>query len=511
MQFISDSKYYTLSTQEDPANFRSDDSGVFKSLDDIVTDYSKLVDPANPAFLDGSVVQFFQVGGDNYRNGNQMVFTPSGGQFNQGYLQYTKNISNDESRKFVLEWYNGPDGSGYYMWPNNNSDSRKMLLFAGLPDPKKDNADARVSAAYSSTPKGTEQAQRLFKFTNRSSNAAKKLITGLSITSPKVGPYTIGVDTQSNVTSRKAPSPQAMWEVKFIKLGTNAWMELMKDTDISYLCCARNQPAGAFLSQVDNFLTACDKMSLTADAAACSIAFKTKCPTLGFQNKMCKAWCIKNPADCNPLLTTWCKKPANAAKPECVCFDEKAFKKFEDTLKSKCKKDCPLPGEFVPGCFYPPCMLSDMKEVHKVTQPCLDPDTVLQKCLTDIKNVNVDVGEDFNVFCNLSSSGGDGLPKSLPRQGTPGRPGGTSTTTQPVSSAPPQPSTQPPMTSTPQKPKTFWQQYKWVIIGVIIAMVVLLLAFGFYMYMSTRAPRTTTSPAPAAPAAETTHYDDDDD
>ena len=72
MQFISDSKYYTLSTQEDPANFRSDDSGVFKSLDDIVTDYSKLVDPANPAFLDGSVVQFFQVGGDNYRNGNQI-------------------------------------------------------------------------------------------------------------------------------------------------------------------------------------------------------------------------------------------------------------------------------------------------------------------------------------------------------------------------------------------------------------------------------------------------------
>lgn len=510
MQFISDSKYYTLSTREDPPpDFRSDD-GVFKSLDDVVTDYSKLADATNPAFLDGSVVQFFQVGGDKVRNGNQILFTPSGGAWGQGYLQYTKYPNDDESRKFVLEWYNGEGGSGYYLWPNNDSDSRKMGLFAALPDPKKDNADARVSAAYSSIPKGTEQAQRLFKFNNRSTNAAKKLVAGLSITSPKAGPYNIGVDSQSNITSRKAPSPQALWEVKFIKLGVPAWMELMKDINISYLCCSRNQTAGAFLSQVDNFLTACDKMSLTADAsaAACSIAFKTKCPTLGFQNKMCKAWCIKNPADCNPLLTTWCKKPANASKPECVCFDEKAFKKFENILKSKCKKDCPLPGEFVPGCFYPPCMLSDMKEVHKVTQPCLDPDTVLQKCLTDIKNVNVDVGEDFNVFCNLSATNSDG---SLPRPGgTPKRPGGTSqpsknstvSTTQPIrTTAPP-----------PPPPPTFWQQYKWVIIGLIITMVVLLLAFGFYMYMSTRTPGPKTSaPPPVTTTPAATHYDDDDD
>ena len=124
MQIISDSEYYKLASS--PQDYRSAD-GKINTLDDIITDYSLLAKSSDPKVFDGCVVQFLQVDASQVQNGSQMIFTPSGGMFDKGYLQTRRPINDNQDTKFVLEWYPGEE-TGYYMWPNNNSKKQKMVI-----------------------------------------------------------------------------------------------------------------------------------------------------------------------------------------------------------------------------------------------------------------------------------------------------------------------------------------------------------------------------------------------
>ena len=116
MKIISDYNYYINSSMND---------NTINNIDDIVADYSKLLN-SSPDILNGCVVEFHQVNNSTlFKNNNQMVFTNSGGEYNFGYLQYTEPSTDDLNRKFLLEW--DSRFGGYYLWPMNGDKQLKLI------------------------------------------------------------------------------------------------------------------------------------------------------------------------------------------------------------------------------------------------------------------------------------------------------------------------------------------------------------------------------------------------
>lgn len=456
MRFISDAQYYMMDSSKD--------------IDKIINDYS-LLEKGTGNFLDGCTVEFFQVGPDKRRNGNQMMFTPSGGAWGQGYLQYTKYVNDDTNKKFVLQWFSGGEGNGYYMWPNNNSDNNAIKLFAALPNPKKNNDDARVNAA-NYDPKGTKLFQRLFKFSNLSTNSEKKLITELSIlsTEKNKGRYNIGVNTQSEITSREAPSPAALWEVKFISLGKNAWSLAMKNDPtnaIKYKGCFKDT---FNLDAYPNYMDAFNEVKVDCNAGKPVI-----CETaLGFDSDLCKSFCntTGNEIKCLPNLKVWCTKPENYKKPECACFDLDGYKKYNCDDKGVC-----LYQEGMPYCYYPPCLKSGMSKVYKADKgECPRNSITYQECVQKITDSTISAKE-INLRCNMNSG------NSTPTAG--GAVGGGSSSSTPVASG----------------GESFFSKYKGLIIGGSVGLgVLILLMVGIFIYYKSR----SKSSAAGAVAADNT-------
>lgn len=414
MRFISDVQYYMDTSQD---------------VDKIVSDYSLLVNGTGD-YLDGCVVEFFQVdSASKVRNGNQMMFNPSGGHWNQGYLQYTANANDDQDKKFVLKYFSGDVGkgrqaSGYYLWPNNNVGNNTVMLFPFLPS--KDDEDARVSAS-TKWEKGATEIQRLFNFTP-STNDKKRFIVSMSVQSMDKGTYNIGVNTQSEVTSRPAPSPLALWEVKFLSLGKKTWTMLMKNdptNSVKYKGCFKDE---FNLDAYPNYMDAFDELKVDCNAGKPSICENS----LGFDDKggICKAFCnmTGNEIKCLPNFKKWCNKPENINKKICSCFDLEGYKKF-NCPGGKCQYD-----EALPHCYYPECILnSGMARVYNADKPeCPRSSVTYQQCIQNITDSTL-TADQIKLQCDMNSSNGTpGSGGSTPGPGgsTPGS-GGSSGSEEP--------------------------------------------------------------------------------
>lgn len=464
MNYISDVMYFSDILPQKSIN----------GVQDIVSNFSPLTNGQDD-FLNGSVVELVIPMNDGAR---QIVYNSSGGKFNAGKISLQKyDLSHPTNTKFLLEW---AGNGGYYLWPMNGD--KTIQLFMDV-----DDGSINGSNNGQGIPGKYELGQRIYKLSNIIAKDGN-LYVNLSVAS-KFGNFSIGVDGNNNVKGGNGLSPVNIW-FKFITLGTKAWEIMIKnDVSVSSRCCFSNNIMTAY----DNFTTACNNSGFTTGSKNCNGVVPKACSSFikdGFDDPMCKDWCVANPKECYSSIKEWCNDSTknNLNKEVCNCFNDGKFQSFQKEFTKNCKAPCKI-SDFTAGCFFPPCLKSGMNKVANQGSDCPSNTSIYQTCIQNLTsqmggNVSADkiialcqlnAGEvDINNPTGGSGTDGDTGSGSGTSSGT-GSGTSSGNVLQPTLTPTIQPQQQPPAQD--NSITSFWNQYKiYIIVGIVVLVLLIIVA-----------------------------------
>jgi hypothetical protein len=239
------------------------------------------------------------------------------------------------------------------------------------------------------------------------------------------------------------------------------------------------------MTKYTNFNESCAASGYTQNSDNCKGSVAKACRSQlikdGYEDINCKTWCIANPTDCLASIKEWCNDAnfKNSDKPICSCFNDEKFTKYKEQFNCK-DASCKISG-YSPGCFFPACITSGMANVSNANAPCPSNLTVYQTCVNDLtaqSGGSVDAGT-INQVCQLTAGNIDGDTGGVLPDGGTGPPG--STTQPPLLdyTTPPLPPTDAPPAE--EEKQSFFDQYKWYIIGggVGLVLILILVAVAF--------------------------------
>ncbi len=459
MYYISDVDYFDELSNNIYGDERSAD---VQELDKFVDDYGSLITGQTSNYLDGSVIQF-TFGNEP----KQLWFNALGGKKGNGTIESTINITNETNRNFTLQWI--PEKSGYALKPAGNTNVYMVV-------------HTKENALYGkSTSGGNDKNEEDAVFVIQNANVKDKILwVSFNVQTPKDGNYAIYVNDGGFLSPSKDVQPTE-FKIKFVEMGKEGWKLLIaKNKNVGAYCCFPTSD----LASYTNFTNACNEIGFTTTSDLCKGAVPGACQNLikdGFDNPLCKGWCqtTGNEKLCYSNIKDWCIDPKNADKPVCACFNQSKFDKYKEEYYKYCPS-CQV-SNFSPGCYFDQCINSGMNVIAQQGEQCPSQTSIWQKCVQnlDLSNSNINAKE-IALKCQLngepieSLTGGDtgGVVPPLPGSTTqpPPLPGST---TQP----PPLPPTLPPTSEEP----SFWEQYKWYIIGggVGLVLILILVAVAF--------------------------------
>jgi hypothetical protein len=291
------------------------------------------------------------------------------------------------------------------------------------------------------------------------------------------------------------------FKVQFIEVGKEGWKLLInKNNNVAAYCCFPTFQ----LSSYTNFSNACAETGFTGNSDLCKGAVPGACENLikdGFENTLCQDWCKTsgNEKLCYNYVTNWCKKPENADKSVCTCFNQQKFDKYKEEFYANCPRENCKVSDFTAGCYFDECLKSGMQAIARQGNECPDQTTVWQKCIQNLNLSNSNISaKDIAIKCQLRADQQDVEKPIDPSLGNTGTPPLGNTGTQPLGNTGTQPlgntGTQPlgdtgtpPLGDTgthpPQDSSTpsFFEQYKWYLIGggVGLVLILILVAVAF--------------------------------
>lgn len=432
-------------------------------LSQFVTDFSLLQQYGSPDIFNDCVVQIMTP------DGQQVYYEPRGGKQGLGMLSISKTLSNSPDTRFKMV-YDSRFG-GYYLYPSAGDTSKAIYL----------DTDNNTFPIANSDQVPGDLSGRIFQLQNLSVNNGQ-ISTKFVV---KAGGQNRFVTIDSNNYPPLVSTPTSQpttFTLKFSILGVNAWKILIQYNEgVGAKCCFNSST----MTKYDNFDTACKESGHIQGSDSCNASVGTACSqliALGFEDPDCKSWCIKNPKDCYTHINTWCSNAKNENKDVCACFNQSKFEAYRDKVMKQCGQNCKI-SQFTAGCYYPPCLQSNMSSVYNQGVNCPANTTIYQKCINNlITSSGGSVSADQIVQkCQLNAEGADvenpivGNDKTTTTSGKSTKPSTTTTTTTTNGK-----STNT-ITTTPfiEKGKIIdiWQQYKWYIIGLIVAIIIAIIFY----------------------------------
>jgi hypothetical protein len=470
MYYISDVDYFDELTN----NIHGDERADNLNIDTFVGDYTSLVKGQTSNYLDGSVVQFIVSNPQG-----QLYFNALGGKKGNGSIEFTSNITFETNRNFTLRW--DISRSGYILSPAGNTNVYMVV-------------NTKENALYGkSTSGGNDKNEEDAIFVIQNAGIKDNLLhIALNVQTPSNGTY--GMYLNNGFLSPSKDIQPTEFKIQFVEIGKEGWKILInKNQNVGAYCCFPTFQLSAYT----NFTDACNETGFTETSNACKGAVPSACQNLiqdGFGNLLCQQWCktTGNEKLCYNNVTNWCKNSKNANKPVCACFNQEKFDKYKNEFYQNCPKENCKVSDFTAGCYFDECLQSGMQSIARQGNACPDQTSVWQKCIQnlDLENSNVNA-KDIVLKCQLRADQQDVDKPVDPPPDDIGKPSLGSTTrplggtTQPFLGTTQQPpllgTTPPPPPPVENSTPSFFEQYKWYIIGggVGIVVILILIAVAF--------------------------------